>query len=74
MVHWNGEVDWSQFLIFMKFTGLLMIVELVQVLLKRDDLNNLPSPVWVKAIVYSVAAYLLVFYGAAAQAFIYFQF
>ena len=51
-----------------------MLVELVQVLMARDDMNNLHVSVWPKALAYSIATYLFVFYGAAAQSFIYFQF
>ncbi|RME22271.1 MAG: MBOAT family protein [Candidatus Zixiibacteriota bacterium] len=71
---WRGAANWSLVTPLIKFAGPLMLVELAQVLLKRDDLNNLYVPVWAKAMAYSVAFYLFAFYGAAAQSFIYFQF
>jgi D-alanyl-lipoteichoic acid acyltransferase DltB (MBOAT superfamily) len=71
---WSGSVDIGQIIPLLKFAGPLMIVEFVQVTLARDDLNNLHVPVWPKALAYSIATYLFIFYGAAAQSFIYFQF
>jgi D-alanyl-lipoteichoic acid acyltransferase DltB (MBOAT superfamily) len=75
IVRWEGSPDWSLLTPIFQFAGPLMLIELIQVLLGRDDLQNLrPVPAWAKAAAYGVFFYLFAFHGAAAQSFIYFQF
>lgn len=70
-----GVVDLGRLLPLLQFAGPLIVIELIEAVLKRDDLHRVAVvPVWGKTIVYAVFAYLIVFYGASAQSFIYMQF
>ena len=70
-----GDVDWALLLPLAKFAGPLLLIDLLQVAARRAELHRLAFiPVYVKCVAYTVLFYLLAFYGAAAQSFIYFQF
>ncbi|MFH2035003.1 MAG: MBOAT family O-acyltransferase [Candidatus Zixiibacteriota bacterium] len=72
---WKGQTDLSLIMPLIEFAGPLMVIELIQVLLKRDDIQNVPNiNIFIKTVLYAVFFYLMVFYGAAAHSFIYFQF
>jgi len=71
----KGAVDWSLAASVAWIAAPLLIIKLVQLALRRDDLHRVSwIPVPVKAVAYSVLLYLVAFHGAAAQTFIYFQF
>ncbi len=71
----EGPVDWSLVTPLLVFVAPLLLVDMVQYTLKRDDLYRIPSiPLPVKSAAYAVLSYLLVFHGAVSQSFIYFQF
>lgn len=71
----RGPVDVSLLLPLLSYAGPLLLIELFQYKLKRDDLHRAERvPVWIKCLVYSIYFYLLVFYGGSAESFIYFQF
>jgi len=53
----------------------LTLYEIIQYRLSQDEWSRIARiPVWIRTIVYALFVYLIAFYGAAAQSFIYFQF
>jgi alginate O-acetyltransferase complex protein AlgI len=53
----------------------LIVIETIQLIGGTDMLHRLPIvPSWMKCMGYAVLFYLVAFYGASAQSFIYFQF
>ncbi len=72
---WRGVSDFSVLPSLLLFIGPLLIIEGLQVVLDCDEVyDNTKVPVWIKSIAYSMFFYLLVYHGASAQSFIYFQF
>jgi len=72
---WQGTADWSLVLPLLGYAGPLLFFELLQSTLEQDELHRLePVPAWIKCTGYAMVFYLLAFYGATAQTFIYFQF
>ena len=72
---WKGAADWSLTLPLLGYAGPLLIFEVIQVILERDDLHRLERvPAWAKSAACAMVFYLLAFYGATAQSFFYFQF
>lgn len=72
---WRGTADLALLNPLMQFVAPLLILEVVQFGLLREDLGRTRLvPVWGKAAMCSVIFYLLAFHGASSQSFIYFQF
>jgi D-alanyl-lipoteichoic acid acyltransferase DltB (MBOAT superfamily) len=75
IILFKGPIDLSLLLPLVSYAGPLILIEIFQHKLKRDDLHWLPRvPAWVKSAVYACYFYLLALYGASAKTFIYFQF
>jgi len=72
---WRGSADYSLILPLLQFAGPLMLFDLIQAAFGNDELQKIEViPIWIKSCVYAIIFYLLAFYGASAQSFIYFQF
>ena len=75
IVTMRGTVDLTLALPLLGFVLPLLAVEALQIGAGREELHRLPAfPLPLKSAALAVLTYLLVFHGAAAQAFIYFQF
>ncbi len=75
LVVWTGSIDWSVAWPLVQFALPLCLLEGLLGLSKTDELHRVRwLPSYVLAAIYAVLFYLLVFRGAAAQTFIYFQF
>ena len=75
VVRLEGPVEWALATPLLVYALPLMVVDLIQYTLGRDDLYRLPRvPLPAKSVAYAVLTYLLVFHGAVSQSFIYFQF
>jgi alginate O-acetyltransferase complex protein AlgI len=75
VVRMEGTLDWRMFMPLVSFVGPLVLVEglwRVRKGAKRSIWGRLPLVV--RCAIYAVLFYLLVFHGAVAQSFIYFQF
>jgi D-alanyl-lipoteichoic acid acyltransferase DltB (MBOAT superfamily) len=72
---WAGpwEFDASLLVPLLGFAGPLVAAEAVLAALARAG-GAVRVPAWARCVGYAVLAYLLVYYGAAAQEFVYFQF
>lgn len=70
----QGPIDLSLLAPLLAFVTPLLIIDTLQYVFKREDLYRLPVTLSFKSAVYAGLSYLLVFQGAAAQSFIYFQF
>jgi D-alanyl-lipoteichoic acid acyltransferase DltB (MBOAT superfamily) len=66
---------WELVVPFLKFGLPLFVIEFVLYQLRTEKVRRLAvQPVALETIIYSIMFYLVVFYGATAQSFIYFQF
>ena len=75
LVNWSGPVEWLSALPLVTFVLPLLALEGLMGLSRTDSLHRVRwIPPQARASVYAVLFYLLVFHGAAAQTFIYFQF
>jgi len=71
----RGPVDLGLLRPLLLYALPLVLAETAQRVFGRSSVLGVrPAPAWVKCIGYAVLAYLLVYYGASAASFIYFQF
>ena len=75
VVELRGALDLNLLLPLALYAAPLVVAETVQRLFGRGGvIGGRGVSVWVKCVGYAVLAYLLVYYGASAASFIYFQF
>ena len=72
---WRGGTDFNLFLPLLQFAGPLVAFEIFYYLITNDIWDNFQKiPVWIRTVSYAIIFYLISFYGASAESFIYFQF